>query len=72
MNHLAFDRIAKTRWLVEMLVKVPQEIYNLNQDITIDECVISYKDWYYFIRKFMPIKHVETFCLEAPSKHMRV
>jgi hypothetical protein len=53
-----FDRIAKTRWLVEMFVKVSKEIYNLEREITVDECVIPYKGRYCFIRQFMPDKPV--------------
>ena len=53
-----FDRIAKTRWLVEMFVKVSREIYNLEREITVDECVIPYKGRYCFIRQFMPDKPV--------------
>ena len=53
-----FDRIAKTRWLVENFVKVSKEIYNLEREITVDECVIPYKGRYCFIRQFMPDKPV--------------
>ena len=53
-----FDRIAKTRWLVEMFVKVSRDIYNLEREITVDECVIPYKGRYCFIRQFMPDKPV--------------
>ena len=53
-----FDRIAKIRWLVEMFVKVSSEIYNLEREITVDECVIPYKGHYCFIRQFMPDKPV--------------
>lgn len=54
-----FDRIAKTRWLVEMFVTVSKEIYNLDREITVDECVIPYKGRYCFIRQFMPDKPVQ-------------
>ena len=53
-----FNRIAKTRWLVEMFVKVSSDIYNLEREITVDECVIPYKGRYCFIRQFMPDKLV--------------
>ena len=53
-----FDRIAKTRWLVDMFVKVSRDIYNLEREITVDECVIPYKGRYCFIRQFMPDKPV--------------
>jgi hypothetical protein len=53
-----FDRIAKTRWLVEMFVRVSRDIYNLEREITVDECVIPYKGRYCFIRQFMPDKPV--------------
>ena len=49
VNDPRFDRIAKTRWLVEMFVKVSKDIYNLESEITVDECVIPYKGSYYFI-----------------------
>ena len=58
VNDPRFDRIAKTRWLVEMFVKVSKEIYNLEKEITVDECVIPYKGRYCFIRQFMPDKPV--------------
>jgi hypothetical protein len=44
-----FDRIAQTRWLVERFNDVSREIYNLEREITIDECVIPYKGRYCFI-----------------------
>ena len=53
-----FDRIAKTRWLVDMFVKVSRDIHNLEREITVDECVIPYKGRYCFIRQFMPDKPV--------------
>ena len=53
-----FDRIAKTRWLVEMFVNVSKDIYNLEREITVDECVIPYKGRYCYIRQFMPDKPV--------------
>ena len=53
-----YDRIAKTRWLVEMFVNVSKDIYNLEREITVDECVIPYKGRYCFIRQFMPDKPV--------------
>ena len=53
-----FDRIAKTRWLVEMFVQVSKDIYNLEREITVDECVIPYKGKYCYIRQFMPDKPV--------------
>ena len=53
-----FDRIAKTRWLVEMFVNVSRDIYYLGREITVDECVIPYKGRYCFIRQFMPDKPV--------------
>ena len=53
-----FDMIAKTRWLVEMFVNVSKDIYNLEREITVDECVIPYKGRYCFIRQFMPDKPV--------------
>ena len=58
VNDHRFDRIAKTRWMVEMFVKVSKEIYNLEREITVDECVIPYKGRYCFIRQFMPDKPV--------------
>ena len=58
VNDPRFDRIAKTRWLVEMFVTVSKEIYNLEREITVDECVIPYKGRYCFIRQFMPDKPV--------------
>jgi hypothetical protein len=58
VNDPRFDRIAKTRWLVEMFNKVSKEIYNLEREITVDECVIPYKGRYCFIRQFMPDKPV--------------
>ena len=50
VNDLRFDRIAKTRWLVELFGEVSKEIYNLEREITVDECVIPYKGRYCFIR----------------------
>ena len=58
VNEPGFDRIAKTRWLVEMFVKVSKDIYNLEREITVDECVIPYKGRYCYIRQFMPDKPV--------------
>jgi len=45
-----FDRIAKTWWVIQMFVKVFKDIYNIEREITIGECVIPYKDRYYFIK----------------------
>lgn len=53
-----YDKIAKTRWLLDMFVRVSEEIYNLEREITIDECVIPYKGRYCTIRQFMPDKPV--------------
>ena len=53
-----FDRIAKTRWVIDMFVTVSKEIYNLEREITVDECVIPYKGKYCFIRQFMPDKPI--------------
>ena len=53
-----FDRIAKTRWVIENFVEVSKEIYNLEREITVDECVIPYKGQYCFIRQFMKDKPV--------------
>ena len=53
-----FDKIAKTRWLVENFVEVSEAIYNLEREITVDECVIPYKGKYCFIRQFMPDKPI--------------
>ena len=39
-------------------VKVSREIYNLEREITVDECVIPYKGRYCYIRQFMPDKPV--------------
>ena len=58
VSDLGFDRIAKTRWLIEMFVNVSKNIYNLEREITVDECDIPYKGRYCFIRQFMPDKHV--------------
>jgi len=53
-----FDRIAKSRWLLDMFSTVSQDIYNLEREITIDECILPYKGRYCFIRQFMPDKPV--------------
>jgi hypothetical protein len=53
-----FDRIAKMRWLIDRFVEVSKEIYNLEREVTVDECVIPYKGRYCFIRQFMPDKPV--------------
>ena len=53
-----FDRIAKTQWLLNMFMNVSKVIYNLEREITVDECVIPYKGHYYFIKQFMPDKPV--------------
>lgn len=53
-----FDRLAKTRWLLDMFMVVSEEIYNLEREITVDECVIPYKGRYCFIRQFMSDKPV--------------
>ena len=58
VNDPRYDRIAKTRWIVDMFVKVSKEIYNLEREITVDECVIPYKGRYCHIRQFMPKKPV--------------
>jgi len=57
-KHPQFDRIAKTRWLLDMFIEVSREIYNLEREITVDECVIAYKGRYCFIRQFMPNKPI--------------
>ena len=53
-----FDRIAKTRWLVDNFVKVSKSIYCLEREITVDECVIPYKGKYCTIWQFMKNKLV--------------
>jgi len=53
-----FDRIAKTRWLLEWFSTVSREIFNLRREITVDECVVPYKGRYCFIKQFMPNKAV--------------
>lgn len=53
-----YDRIVKTRWLLDMFTNVSEAIYNLEREITVDECVIPYKGRYCFIRQFMPDKPV--------------
>jgi hypothetical protein len=57
VNDPRFDRIAKTRWLVDMFHDVSKRIYNLEREVTVDECVIPYKG-YCFIRQFMPDKPI--------------
>lgn len=51
-----FDRIAKTRWLLDNFSAVSEAIYNLEREITVDECVIPYKGRNCFIRQFMKNK----------------
>lgn len=58
VNNPKFDRIAKTRWLIDMFMRVSEEIYNLEREITIDECVVPYKGRYCTIKQFMPDKPV--------------
>ena len=41
-----------------MFRTVSREIYNLEREITVDECIIPYKGKYCFIRQFMPKKPV--------------
>ena len=53
-----YDRIAKTRWLLDMFTNVLKAIYNLEREIIVDECVIPYKGRYCFIKQFMPDKPV--------------
>lgn len=53
-----YDRIAKTRWLLDMFTNVLKAIYNLEREIIVDECVILYKGRYCFIKQFMPDKPV--------------
>ena len=53
-----FDRIAKTRWLVEMFGNVSRDIYNLKRKVTVDKCVIHSKGKYRFMRQFMLDKPV--------------
>jgi hypothetical protein len=45
-----FDPIAKTRWIIEHFNIVSRTLYNLQREITIDECVIPYKGKYAKIR----------------------
>jgi len=53
-----FDWIAKTRWLIEQFSAVSKEIYHLEREITVDECIIPYKGRHCFIKQFMPNKTV--------------
>lgn len=53
-----FDRIAKTRWVIDMFVKVSKEIYNLERELTVDECIIPYKGRYCFIWQFIKDKPI--------------
>jgi hypothetical protein len=58
VNDPRFDRIVKTRWLVEKFYEVSKEIPNLEREVTVEECVIPYKGKYCFIRQFMPDKPI--------------
>jgi len=58
VKHCQFDKIAKTRWLLDMFMEVSEANYNLEREITVDECVIAYKGKYCFIRQFMPDKPI--------------
>lgn len=52
-SHAEFDRLAKSRWLLENFVLVSQKVYNLECAIIIDECIIPYKGKNCRIRQFM-------------------
>lgn len=56
MDHPSFDRLSKTRWLLEEFVSVFKKIYNLERVICVDECIIPYKGQYCHIRQFMQDK----------------
>jgi hypothetical protein len=68
-----FDRLAKTRWLLNHFVTVSESIYNLEREVTIDECIIPYKGKYCQIRQFMKGKPtrfgIKVWCLA--SSHSR-
>jgi hypothetical protein len=36
-KHPQFDRVAKTRWLIDHFIEVSHYIYNLQREITVDE-----------------------------------
>jgi hypothetical protein len=52
------NRIAKTQWLLDMFNEVTKSIYNLDMEVTVDECVVPYKGQYCFITQFMPDKSI--------------
>ena len=49
VKELGYDRIVKTRWFLDMFTNVSEAIYNLEREITVNECVIPYKGHYCFI-----------------------
>lgn len=50
------DKIAKVRWLVEDIRGRCQNLWNLHQQVTVDESVVRYKGQYCSIRQYMPRK----------------
>jgi hypothetical protein len=39
-----FDKLAKSRWLIDEFVKTSKSIYNPEQLMTVDELIIPYKE----------------------------
>jgi hypothetical protein len=53
-----FDKLAKSRWLIDEFVKTSKAIYNPEQVTTVDELIIPYKDKYCSCRQFMKDKPI--------------
>jgi hypothetical protein len=57
-DSLGFDKLAKSRWLIDEFVKTSKAIYNPEQVTTVDELIIPYKDKYCSCRQFMKDKPI--------------
>lgn len=54
VNAPTFGKIKNTHWAVDYFVEVSKHIFNLEQNITVDECKIPYKGRHGYIEEFLP------------------
>jgi hypothetical protein len=55
---LNFDKLAKTRWLIDFFSQRSNELYNMEEIICVDELIIPYKGKYCRIRQFLRNKPI--------------
>jgi hypothetical protein len=57
-RNLAYNKIAKVRWLVEDFIKISKRLYNCDRHMCVDEIMISYQGRRYDIKQYMKAKPI--------------